>query len=213
MARRGMGITVAVRIQHHASRSALLPRLLIALQDFEDVEIVSDPESEGKPDSWRAFRACLLAMPKEATHLLCIQDDAVPCEGFAEKMATAIDQHPESVLLPFTPGFPHLRRLMLQAQSERKAFAPFTPGAFIPLVTIAFPRQVAEGLLAWADQGSGDRFRRPMRGADDGVVAAFARARRFRPLAMVPSIVQHDDLIASVGKNTRSGPHRRAALL
>jgi hypothetical protein len=203
----------AVRVQSHPSRASLLPHLLDALSGFENVAVVTDPAPEQKADTWRAFRACLLSMPKEAGWLITLQDDALPRPDFAERMLDAIEARPESVLLPFVPGFRYLRKAMLEAQRQHARYALFRVGAFVPLVAICMPREVVTGLLEWADNGRGDRMRRPLKGADDGIVAHFCRLRRIHPLMMVPSICDHDDTVPSVNKSVRQGPHRRAALL
>jgi hypothetical protein len=206
-------VTLAVRIQHHVSRAVLLPRLLAALTDFDDVKVIEDPGAHEKPDHWRAHRACLLAMPESVTHIAVLQDDALPGANFSAKLCTAIGLHPESILLAFVPGFPRERRIMMMAKQTGASFAPFIVGAYVPTVAIVYPREVVKGLLAWADVSGGDRFRRPLRGADDGVLAHYCRLRRIRPLCLVPSIVEHDETVESVGKQTRSGLHRRAALI
>lgn len=152
-------------------------------------------------------------MPADASHLLVCQDDALPQPNFHERMTKAIEAHPEAVLLAFVPGFRWLLTSMVEARHKGDAFAPYKVGAFVPLVATSFPRSVVTGLLDWADNGRGDRYRRPIRGADDGVVAWYMRLRRIHPLMLVPSIVDHDDDVPSVGKHTRGGPHRRAAML
>ncbi len=176
------------------------------------MQVVPDPGWDQKQDAWRAHRAVLEAMPDDAAHLLAVQDDILPAPGFAQKVAQGIAAHPEQVLLAFVPGFPRERRTQMLAHQKKQPFAPFIIGAYVPTVAIVYPRAVVEGLLAWADK-PGDRYRRPLRGADDGIVANFCRTRRIHPLMMVPCAVEHDDSVPSVGKGTRHGPHRRAALL
>jgi hypothetical protein len=205
-------MTVSVRVQHHPSRAHLIPPLLERLTDFSDVQVVPDPEPDGLTNPWRAHRACLEAMPDEATNLMVAQDDMVPGGVFASRIAHGLAEHPESVLLAFVPGFPRERRVQALARKARHEFAPFTVGAYVPTVAIIYPRAVIDGLLAWADT-RGDRHRRPMRGADDGIVANYCRIRRIHPIQMVPCACDHDESVASVGKTNRSGSHRRAALL
>ncbi len=128
-------------------------------------------------------------------------------------MHNAIAAHPESVLLAFVPGFPRERRILMLAHKQKQQYAPFIIGAYLPTVAIVYPREVAEGLLAWADQSGKDRYRRPLRGADDGIVANYCRIRRIHPLALVPCAGEHDESVPSIGKRMRYGAHRRAALL
>lgn len=207
-------VHLAVRIQHHPSREALVPRLLTALAPLGDVAVVPDPEPEmaGK-DAWRSHRACLDTMPRTASHLFVLQDDALPVETFHVKAMAAIERHPESVLLAFVPGFAREMRHMRQAQAAGADTLRFFVGAYVPTVAICYPRAVVDDLLDWSERPRSDRYRRPMRGADDGIVATYCRMRRIFPLALVPSIVEHDESLVSVGRGQRRGRHRRAALL
>lgn len=172
------------------------------------MKVVPDPEPQGKTNAWRAHEAVLRSMPDEASHLLVLQDDALPVESFMQRLTKAVEQRPESVLLAFVPGFARERRIMALAKTARHDIAPFVIGAYVPTVAIVYPRDVVTGVLAWADASPGR-----MRGADDGMLALYCRRRRIRPLALVPCLVEHDETVEPVGKTARSGPHRRAALL
>lgn len=204
-------MNIAVRIQHHPSRAPLADRLARSLEDFPDIQVIADPGGS-HTDAWRSHRACLNTLPADATHMLVVQDDALPVRDFKTKLERAIVERPNSVLLVFTPGFGRERKAMAEATRARRAFWPFTPQAYVPTVCIAYPRQFVEDILAWAEHGRGRRDV-PMRGADDGIVSRFCRHRRLFPLMLVPSICDHDQTVTPIGKGQRSGPHRRAAML
>ncbi len=205
---------ISVRIQHHPERVGLPRRLIAQLGAFEDVLVVPDPEPDGLLDAWRAHRACLEALPADATHLLLLQDDALPVERFASLLSHAVEERPNDVLCAFAPGFGYLRTQFTQASLGRERFVPLRVGAFVPCVAIVYPRAFIAGLLEWVDHRSTDRQKRRLRGADDGVLAMYCRHARIHPLLIVPSIVEHDAAVQSVGKlQRRTGPHRRAALL
>ena len=209
----GLAASVAVRIQHHPLRVGLPRRLIEHLGAFEDVTVIAD-EPAGSLDAWRVHRACLEAMPASASHLLVLQDDALPVANFAERFLAALEQQPDAVLCLFTPGFGYLRRSILEARAAGLSFLPLRVGAFVPCVAVSYPRAFVEGLLRWAHEHENGRQRRQLRGADDGVLAFYCRQARRQPLLMVPSIVEHDESVASIGKlHRRAGPHRRAALL
>lgn len=199
--------SVAVRIQHHPSRVELAERLTEQVAAFDDVEVIEDPEPTAHRNAWRSHRACLEAVPASATHLLVLQDDAVPTEGFYEALSRAITERPESVLLPFIPGFAYLRKQMRETRATSESFMRFNPRSFVPVVAIVYPAPVAQDLLAWAEQ------RGHRRGADDGIVAFYCKARRIFPAAMVPCICDHDETAQTIGAANRRGAHRRAALL
>lgn len=199
--------SVAVRIQHHPSRVELAARLLDQLGGFDDVEVIEDPEPNAHRNAWRSHRACLEATPEDATHLLVLQDDSIPSDSFHEALTNAITERPESVLLPFVPGFAYLRKQMREARARGDSFIRFNPRSFVPVVAIVYPAPVAQDLLAWTEQ------RGHRRGADDGIVAFYCKARRIFPAAMVPCICDHDETAQTIGAANRRGAHRRAALL
>jgi hypothetical protein len=210
----GLTASVAVRIQHHPSRAELLPRLLATLTAFSDVRVIPDPNPDGLIDPWRTHRACLEAMPSDATHLCVLQDDALPADNFHAKLCAALEQHPDTLISLFTPGFSYLAKQMREAHARHEQFTPLAVRAFVPLVAVLYPRAIIDGLLEWADARFNERNRRQLRGADDGIVALYCRQTRLQPLLIVPSIVQHDDGVGTIGKpHRRAGPHRRAALL
>ncbi len=198
------------RVQHHPARADLIAALLERLAGF-DTEVITDTRT-GPPQTWRTHRACLESgLATDATHVLVVQDDAVPCDGFADRARALIDQKPESVLCLFAPGFGFLRRIGLQAKIRHESLAEFPVMAFVPLVAIVYPAPLAASLLRWADRTPwvGRRER-----ADDGLVASWARERKVRPLMAVPPLVDHDDTVPSVMRRTTSqGTHRRAVVL
>lgn len=207
-------VSISVRIQNHPSRAAIAERLQRTLEDFEDVEIVTDPGPANRTDAWRAHRACLEALPDHATHLLVIQDDALPRQDLRPRLFAAVQAHPDQLLLGFVPGFGAERKRFMLARQARATLAPFETASYVPTVCILYPRRLVRELLHWADHGR-DVYRRPMRGADDGVLANYFRVKRIRPpaLALVPCACDHDESLMPIGKTHRTGPHRRAALL
>lgn len=153
-------------------------------------------------------------MTPGASHLLVLQEDALPVADFTEKFASALIEQPEAVIALFVPGFAYLTKQMEQAKAAGLRFTPMRVGAFIPCVGILYPAALVADILDWVDHGAGDRQRRQFRGADDGIIAQWARHRRIQPLLLVPSIVDHDPTIGSIGKmHRRVGPHRSAAML
>jgi hypothetical protein len=186
-----------------------LPERLIGLLDgFDDVEVMADPEPDRPPHAWRTHRRCLESIPVGATHLLVLQDDAIPVHSFTQKLSEGIETFPESLLLPFLPGFNLYRVELMRAKQAGRKLTPFLVRSIVPTVAIVYPVDVARGLLAWTEQWP------RLRGADDGIVANYCRTFKIQPRAFVPCICDHDHTVMTVGRgNQRRGPHRRAALL
>lgn len=167
-----------------------------------------DPEPDRPPHAWRTHRRCLESIPAGTTHLLVLQDDALPCQQFASKLLAGIATFPESLLLPFLPGFNLYKVELMKAKQAGRSFTPFLVRSIVPTVAIVYPVEVARGLLAWTEQWP------RLRGADDGIVANYCRTFKIQPRAFVPCICDHDHTVVTVGnKQNRRGPHRRAALL
>lgn len=205
----GLTASIAVRIQHHPSRAPLADNLAADLDGFSDVRVVADPKPDGPPNTWRAHRACLVAMPDAANYLLVLQDDAIPCQHFASKLLAGIALRPETILICFTPGFKHHWQQFVEAKKQRKTLIPFRVGAYLPTVAILYPADVSRRLVAWTDEKY-----RARAGSDDGIAADFTRKHKLQPYAFVPCICDHNETVLSVGRDRlRKGTHRRAALL
>jgi hypothetical protein len=202
---------IAVRIQHHPSRAELLPDLIRRLDGLPDVEVVTDPGGK-RPDPWRCYRLCLRAMPDRATHLLVIQDDALPVDEFADRCRRAVEARPRDMLALFVPGFGFMLRRLRADAKDGEPFVPLPRAAFVPVVALVIPRLHVEGLLAFTDPES---WPTPRLGtADDAILEAYRRQAKAQIMATVPCLVDHDDGVPSIAKPAhRPGPHRRAALL
>lgn len=151
-------------------------------------------------------------MPADSSHLLVIQDDALPCARFAERLIAAVAERPDSIVAAFVPGFPFLSKRLAKAQIDGETFATLLPAAFVPVVAVVYPRAHVEGLLAYTDGSRWPRARR-MGTADDAIVAGYVRANRLSVMATCPSLADHRDDVDSIAKPShRSGKHRRAAL-
>lgn len=207
MSRRGLPPTeephVAVVVQHVPSRAHLLPRLREALGTptvpgawAAYGEVHGDPELR---DPWATYQECLrfadhVEHNADATHLLIIQDDALPCSRFHERVASAVAERPGELLCLYVPERPtYMGRAMLVAHQGGERFATIPGGMFTPLVAAVWPVWLAAECLTWVEATPTSRSRR----CDDAQVARFLRTRRYRPVGVVPSLVQHDELTPS----------------
>lgn len=199
-------MNLAVRVQHAPERSDLLPALLDRLAGL-DVQVVPDPGGS-RPSSWRSHRACLEAPVADGvTHLLCVQDDAQPCQHFASKLLAIVQQHPGRIVALFTPGFGNLLVLTRRARDAGRHVVELPVTAFVPIVAVVYPVEHARAIPEFADK----RKIGPSR-SDDAVIAAYVRAHRLGALATVPSLVEHRTDVPSVMSNRHgaTAPHRRA---
>ncbi len=199
-------VSLAVRIQAHPSRSALLDDLLPRLDGLDPV-VVTDPGGRIR-STWRCHRLCLESVPDDADWLCVLQDDALPCDGFPAAVHAAIAERPDRILCLFVPGSgPLLRRITL-ARKNRERWFDLMNLSYTPTVAIIYPAAVAREIPPFAE-----RKKIPIGRTDDAVIAMYVRAHRLVPCAPMPSLVEHRDEVPSVcGMPSGAGlAHRRAA--
>lgn len=191
---------LATIVQHHPARSHLLPELLDRLP--ADAIVVTDPEPDEKPNPWRCYRECLLAIPDEATHALIVQDDATPHHDFREVVGRCIEARPNRIICYFVAGQPARgARNAINAQARRLSWAELSHTDFLPVVATSWPTHAARDFLQWAE-----RYAQPRHRSDDGLAGRWIRERAVRPLATVPCLVDHLDVERSlIGKQALAG--------
>lgn len=199
--------SILVRIQHHPSREHLLPDLIAACAPLEVEPAVhfSDP-----PDPWGGYKVALSHLPRSG-HVCVLQDDAQPVPGFAEALVKIAQRHPTTPVCLFMgalPGATAARARRLYAAKPSIRYVPLGPAPFVPLVACLWPVQKARELMAWAPTARMTR-------ADDGNVGRWARNTKQEFLVTVPSIVQHNDHVASVkgGREATWGKDRARVAL
>lgn len=193
------------RIQHHPSRAELLPELLRKLEPFTTDVITDDPAATIR-SPWRVYLRCVTE-PWDGTHLLVIQDDARPAEGFAQAALSAIRAAPDRVLCLFMQGTPPpVARAVRNGRDG--TFVELQYMTWLPAVATVWPRDMADGLALWGRSLAVARRQR----ADDGVLWKYVKSRG-GALVTVPSIVQHDDVVPSimVGAKRQSSDGWRSA--
>lgn len=194
-----MEAVLAARVQHHPSRAHLLPRLLhhlVPLLAVEVVEHTSEP-----PDPWAGYQKCLSQLP-HCSHLLVIQDDALPAHGFAEVLPRIAERETERPVCLWMGGAPANAAARARRAFGKQTLIPLGPAPFVPLVAVLWPRDVAAAFMDWTLTAS--RLTR----ADDGNVARWAKQTGQEFMVAVPSIVEHDDFTPSV-KGGRPEAHGR----
>lgn len=197
-------------IQHHPLRADLLPPLLDALDPLP-VTVVTDPDPGRTLRSpWRTYRHALVNAP-DADHVLILQDDVQLCAGFPAALEAACASRPGRVLAFFVAGQPvdHAQSVRL-ACSQGWGWAELDPDRWLAAVATCWPCAHVCPLIEFVDgQGWPEEFF-----ADDEIIGRYIRHAGLRPLASVPSLVEHPDRTPSlVSDRAASGadPDRIAA--
>lgn len=194
-------MTIWARVQAHPSRNGLLPALLEKLYPLP-VEVCVHESIP--PDPWAGYKQCLKNIP-ECSHLLIIQDDALPCVHFPVALEQVAERHPNVPVCLYLGGAPastaaQARRAMI----KQRRYTPLLNTTFVPLVAVLWPKEVAESFLNWSKRGIN------ITRADDGNAARFMKATKQPFMVTVPSLVEHDATTPSVKGSRNSGSWCRA---
>ena len=196
--------SICVRVQHHPARRAHLPELLHHLGSLPSKVV---EHSSSPPDPWAGYRLCLTDLP-DCTHVLVIQDDALPRPGFADAVQSIAVAHAERPVCLWMSAIPASAAARALRASGRQQYIPLGPTNIVPLVAVLWPRALAQQFLEWSLTASG------LTRADDSNVAKWIRRmpRDMKPefMVCVPSIVEHDDWAPTVKGGTRKESHGRS---
>jgi hypothetical protein len=159
-----------------------------------DCEVVTDPEPDGRRAPIRTYLACLRSMPPWATHLIIVQDDARPCEGFREKVLKVVFERPDDVIAFFLGGAPaRSARLAQQAHRRGERWVKMAPSDWLPTVATCWPSFHVERFLAFCEEHPS-----LINVGDDSVAGAWKRAESVDVWATIPSLVEHPDVEPSL---------------
>lgn len=188
---------VAYRVQHALGRDAALSRLAGLLTD--EFQVVVD-DKVGDPNPWRCYRRCLEDLPADATHVVVLQDDSVPCADFHDRVEEAIREKPDDVLSLFVGGLPGRTRVdFLRALKREDRWAPIYFREIHHVVALVWPASLAAEFLEWFAKGTMPSA--ATQRADDAVVGYWARTTRRVFWATVPCLVEHpDDMPSTIGR-------------
>ena len=175
-------------MQAHPSRNALHERLVRLLAPLQAEVLLHDSEPR---DPWANYRQCL-DYRGDASHILIVQDDAIPCEGFAAAVGQVAERWPDTPVCLFLGAFPASTAARVRRAKPDVRYVALGPSSFVPLVCVLWPTHVARSFHAWSSAARG------MTRADDGNAARWMKATRTQIMVSVPSLVEHDDYTPSV---------------
>jgi hypothetical protein len=190
---------IVARVQSHPNRRDVRQRLLDGLAGIP-TEVIED---EVHP--WSGYRKCLDAPPPGATHLLIVQDDALPCKGIADALPRIAAAQPNSPVCLYVGMLPPQKGILLHAAKAGQRYATLSSAsAFLPVVAVLWPVKLAQSLLEWtADRGVLRRrngVSEPQQ-SDDAMAGTWWRKhRRVLVVATIPSLFEHPDDVKSIVK-------------
>lgn len=197
---------IHARVQHHPSRAHLLPGLLDRLAPIpcEIVAHQSDP-----PSPWAGYRLCLDS-PPDCSHLLIVQDDALPVPGFTEALPAIARDVPVCLFLSRLPR--DTRPKVEQAMRMNRRYLQLSLRSFLPVIAVLWPLPKLIEFEEWSRDVRLPGAHPPR--SDDAVGGRWKLETRQLVLATVPSIVEHADEEPSVIRDlSPKAPRRKAAFL
>ena len=155
------------------------------------------------PDPWAGYKRCLTDLP-DCSHVLIIQDDAVPVPGFVHSLIQMADKWPDNPVCLWMSAIPASAAVRARRAMGKQRYIPLGPSNIVPLVAVLWPRQAAVEFLHWSETAA--RLTR----ADDGNAARWMRQTKQQFMVTVPSIVEHDDFTPTVKGGTRRESHGKS---
>lgn len=179
--------------------------LLACLDGSADLVFDPDPTEHASP--WRTYRQALETAPRDVAHRLVLQDDTIVCDYFLDGIEAACAAQPGRVLVFFVAGHPlqHVRAFDW-SHAHGAPWAELENTTWLPVVATAWPVDLIDPLLAYAD----GQFERGLWTvqftADDEICGRFLREKGLNALASVPSLVEHPDTVHSIASGGRRQP-------
>lgn len=196
-----MTVSVSFAVQAHPERY----RLAAPLARKAGADVVYDPEPDSELRSpWRTYRHLLETTPSWATHRLQLQDDVEVCEGFHDAAIAAIESQPDRLICFYVGGNPtHHADAVREACARDDAWVDLKGSAWwCPAVCTAWPAGMIEPFLTWVTEQQWT----PKFYADDEIIGRWLKNEGIVPLASVPSLVNHPDMVESLtGRRTAYG--------
>lgn len=203
---------IACRIQHHPSRTELLPPLIEGLTPLlvEVSSHASDP-----PSPWAGYKQALSSLP-DCSHVLVLQDDVTVCHNFPLAVKQIAEANPETPVVLFLANLPKrvaTYALRALARGEHYARTGLRINEFMPVVAVLWPTHKAGEFLEWAETAKLPGYPREPR-SDDACAGRWAALTK-QPIAFtIPSLVQHlDETPSLIGRRAKWGKDKgRVAL-
>jgi hypothetical protein len=167
--------------------------------------------SSEPPNPWAGYKLALeRALDLSATHYVVLQDDALPCAGFMQKVHERTSERPGDVVSLWVGGLRNTTtKLYRRAQIAQEHWSMIHFSDIHHCVGLVWPKFLVEEFLDWTEVSMlpGDGRNQQ---SDDAIIGAWARRTKHVFWATVPSLVEHLDDVDSTINRPRGDAGRRA---
>ncbi len=175
-------ITVSTVVMTHPARLHQAEQLRRRHPEL-DIQIVLDPEPDGRPATLRTAKFAWSSVRDGATHQLVLQEDVQLCRGFADAMHQALRVAPEGAIAFFSHW------IMTTSQAVR--LTAFVGGSWTPVVdswsptqALVLPASLAQQFAGFAERYSEDK-------PDNVAMADFLAQHELPTYVSIPNLVEH----------------------
>jgi hypothetical protein len=180
-------------IINHPARQREAQTLFLRLNEESPGHVYCCPPE--LPSVWAAAKWCWKSIPAEATHLLVLQEDILPCRDFIAGMKAAVAIKPDSIISPYCSH-----------NEARIARVGQAGGSWLPLTGstwgqgILMPRALIRQFLEFEYAVFDDSFPH-----DDTRVSIFSAVTGNPNWVIIPNLIQHTHPKASILKYNNAG--------
>lgn len=201
---------VVIVVMAHPSRRASAELLAQTVDASLIVWDLGDGEWDTASRAWRAGLA--LANDLDVSHVLVIQDDAIPVDHLREHILEMLDDAPtREAAFSLYLGKVKPARWVTNVEfavrlAEREGCAWLTATHLLHGVAVVLPARVIEPMLSWCEK--------PTLPYDERIGTWIRRVWQKPTLYTVPSLVDHDDSLATLvehADDVRRSPKGRVA--
>jgi len=179
-------VRLSAAIMSHPRRAAAARALAASLPELSPT-VVFDPS--GSSGTLATARLAWATVGPGATHHLVLQDDALPCEDFAERVRDAITDHPVASLSFFDDWGGRTANMVRIAAMRGHRWAEVAT-SYVPAQALVLPAAHAATFASFAC---------PDDTPDD--VALYEHTRGLPRYVQVPNLADHDDMVSLTGNH------------
>lgn len=185
------GIHLSTVVMTHPKRRGLAERLVRSHPELH-MGIVSDPDPDGSPGSFRTARKAWSAIPPDATHHLVLQDDVELCANFASTVHTVIAARSGDAISLFTEWGSRTSHGLRIAALTGRSWARVTD-TYAPSQGLLLPADVARAADRHLAEAEAEA--KP----DDQALLEYLNQVAVKCYAPLPNLLDHRDVASLVG--------------
>jgi hypothetical protein len=156
--------------------------------------VVVDPDPDGPPSALRTSRLAWRAGESGATHHLVIQDDAMLCQRFLDRVKAAVEIRPHQALSFFTKWSSRTSYMVRLAALVGSSWAPVAD-RYVPSQALVLPADIAFSLSDFMlNECTIDE-------PDDDAIARYLKSRGIPSFVTVPNLAEHVPTKSLVGND------------